>query len=178
MGCDGQQSAADGAVCTPRAKTLLNDDMAQACRISLDDLCLDEIDGSSGQLTLSQGALTVPDALRAAKGDIMAQGFNPDLVLMNDADGEVFDTLKDSNEHYLFPEGGGVWGMSRVISTQIPAGTAYVLNRSAVTVFTSPLSVEADFSLHFTTNRAVLRVEGLALCVVRQGAGTLKLTLA
>lgn len=46
---------------------LLNPDMSQACRLSLDDLILDEIDGYSGQLTLSQSTDTVRDFLRKAK---------------------------------------------------------------------------------------------------------------
>lgn len=90
---------------------------------------------------------------------------------MNDTNAESFDLLEDNDDRYVpsrNPEGSGVWGMNRVVSTQVPTGTVYVFDSSAVTLFASPMTVEADYALYFITNPVVLRVELVAACVAQQ----------
>lgn len=135
-------------------------------------------------------AFTV-DALRTIRASmtaVEALGYTPNTIVLNPVDWEGIETsVTEGSGHYRLDATAPVdaaakrlWGAQVVSSVAVDAGTALVLDKAAVTIYTKG-RVEAEWSSSlgddFQRNQLRLRVEGRFAVAVTQPAAIVKATL-
>jgi HK97 family phage major capsid protein len=95
---------------------------------------------------------------------------NPTAWVLNPADDEQFDLLKDNNNAYMLQQNADLWRIPRVTSAEVPAGQAILADwRQARLIVREENQLAADRSgTNFTNNLVQLRLEG------RYGFGVLR----
>jgi HK97 family phage major capsid protein len=177
-----QELSDDGII-----QTLINATLTENLDIVTEDILLNgagTADEPAGILAttgvLSQSFVTdVPTTLRKAITKLVTtSGATIRGVLLNPADDEAFDLLKDLDGRYLgfgpFGTGPGtVWGYERIVSQSIAVGQAIVGDfRTVQLLDLEPLSIEA-FNQHkdyAQRNLTYIRAEKRAVQLIRNPA--------
>jgi hypothetical protein len=159
-------------------RDLINDDLSVAYNDSFDILVTNELATSAGNTDDAGSDLF--EQLRKAVTVIQGEGFNPTLAAVSPTDAETLD---------LSRSGGSTTGDGPFILSPAPRGTAFdplwnlrirvvknlaapiVLDPSTVRVYADNPRFDADPYTGFSTNESRFRLEGPALCVVRQPGG-------
>lgn len=162
----------------PALRQIIQRELVQTLHRDLEDHVISTIDADANLDTLAQGTDTVVDAVYKASNDLRDNGFVPRLVAMNTDDAEAVDLMKDADDHYMFTPGAPLFGLSRVTSAIIPAGSMYVVDPSVFELHVSPLKVDTDPFSEFKANRSTVKAEFYGVAVITQGSGIIKLTLS
>jgi HK97 family phage major capsid protein len=118
------------------------------------------------------------DRVGEAVSQLAADGWLPDLCLLNPADAFAIASERATTGEYVtsgwsIPVPGSIWSMARVETPAVAAGTAVVLQRSAVLVLdrqTPTVLVSTEDADNFTKNLVTLLAEvrlGMAVLAPR-----------
>lgn len=141
--------------------------------------------GSTSGIQTQAFTGTAADSIYAGASKVSDLGFSPSLVIVNVADYDAIRLSKDEEGRYYGgnPFDGnsrpGIWGFQTLISSDIDAGTALVLDTSKVGLSTDRAGVEhvADAISGFDKNQVRFRTEGRFNADVFQPAAIAKVTL-
>lgn len=125
------------------------------------------------------------DGIYAGASLISDQGFNPNLIILGRPTYDAFRLSKDAENRYLAGnpfDGGtmpGLWGITTLVSSDVAAGTALVMDTSKVGISTDKqgVSTEADTASGFDKNQVRFRTEGRFATDVFDPRGITRVTL-
>lgn len=186
----------------PMLQAMIEDELAYMIEVVLEDQMLNgdgnapNLEGilqTAGIQTRTQGDIadrggeasdTIADAIRRALTDIALEYYNADAVVMNPADGEALELLKDTNGNYLAmydSAQGRIWRVPVVESQVITAGTVLVGNfRMGATLYDRQ---QTDIRVgepddYFLRNAVAILAELRAAFAVKRPAAFEAITLA
>lgn len=147
--------------------------------------------GSISGLWTSGTALTTTgaqaDRLSSAISQMIASGWNPDLIVMNPTDWHEIRTERGtSNDGYVAggwnqPAAPNVWGLPVVITPSLTANNALVIDRAQVAILdreAPQVMVSSEDGSNFTSNLITILAELRAGLAIFSAGGVGKVTLS
>jgi len=129
-------------------------------------------------------AVTGPDmttGIRLALAQMEADGFTASAVIVNPSDAATLDLEQLGNTVNGAVRSTSSWGVPIVASSAVPAGSAYVIDRQAVTWFdrgTTDVYLSDSHEDYFVRNMLVILAEARAALVVTEPGAAVKVTVA
>jgi hypothetical protein len=182
MEVTNQELSDDGII-----QTLINSTLTENLDILVEDILLNAAGGpdeptgilaTTGVLSQTFATDAVTTLRKAITKLATTSGATIRGVLLNPADDETFDLLKDTTNRYLgqgpFGTGpGSVWGFERIVSQSVAVGQAIIGDFSTIQLLTlEPLAIEA-FNQHkdyAQRNLTYIRAELRAVQLIRNPA--------